>query len=77
MRCAICKQGETQPGHTTVTLERDRTVLVFRNVPADVCANCGEAYVSEEVTAQLLEEAEEAVQARVQIGVRELTPVTI
>jgi YgiT-type zinc finger domain-containing protein len=77
MRCVICKQGETQPGHTTVTLERDRTVLVFRNVPADVCANCGEAYVSEEVTAQLLEEAEEAVQARVQVGVRELTPVTI
>jgi YgiT-type zinc finger domain-containing protein len=77
MRCVICKQGETQPGHTTVTLERDRTVLVFRNVPADVCANCGEAYVSEEVTAQLLEEAEEAVQARVQVNVRELTPVTI
>ena len=77
MRCVICKQGETQPGHTTVTLERDRTVLVFRNVPADVCANCGEAYVSEDVTAQLLEEAEEAVQARVQVNVRELTPVTI
>jgi len=51
--------------------------LVFRNVPAEVCANCGEAYVSEEVTAQLLEEAEEAVQARVQVGVRELTPVTV
>jgi YgiT-type zinc finger domain-containing protein len=77
MKCVICKQGETQPGHTTVTLERDRAVLVFRNVPAEVCANCGEAYVSEEVTAQLLEEAEEAVQARVQVGVRELTPVTV
>ena len=77
MKCVICKQGETQPGHTTVTLERDRTVLVFRNVPAEVCANCGEAYVSEEVTAQLLEEEEEAVQARVQVNVRELTPVTI
>ena len=77
MRCVICKQGETQPGLTTVTLERDRTVLVFRNVPAEVCANCGEAYVSEEVTAQLLEEAEEAVQARVQVNVRELTPVTV
>jgi len=77
MRCVICKQGETQPGHTTVTLERDRTVLVFRNVPADVCANCGEAYVSEDVTAQLLEEAEEAVRARVQVNVRELTPVTV
>ena len=70
----ICKQGETQPGHTTVTLERGQTVVVFRNVPAQVCANCGEAYVSEEVTAQLMEAAEEAVRARVQVDVRELAP---
>lgn len=74
MKCVICKHGETEAGHTTVTLERGRTVLVFRNVPAQVCANCGEAYVSEEITAQLLEEAEEAVQARVQVDVREVAP---
>ena len=77
MKCVICKQGETEPGHTTVTLERDGAVLVFRRVPAEVCANCGEAYVSEEITARLLEEAEEAVQARVQVDVRELTPMTL
>jgi len=76
MKCVICKQGETRPGHTTVTLERGQTVVVFRNVPAQVCANCGEAYVSEEITAQLLEAAEEAVQARVQVDVRELAPAT-
>jgi len=76
MKCVICKQGETRPGHTTVTLERGQAVLVFRNVPAQVCANCGEAYVSEEVTAQLLEEAEEAIRARVQVDVRELAPAT-
>jgi len=76
MKCVICKQGETRSGHTTVTLERGQTVVVFRNVPAQVCANCGEAYVSEDVTAQLLEAAEEAVQARVQVDVRELAPAT-
>ena len=76
MKCVICKQGETEPGHTTVTFERDRAVLVFRRVPAEVCANCGEAYVSEDITARLLEEAEEAVRARVQVDVRELTPMT-
>ncbi len=75
MRCVICKHGETQPGHTTVTLERGQPVLVFRNVPAQVCANCQEACVSEEVTARLLEEAEEAVRARVQVDVRELAPL--
>jgi YgiT-type zinc finger domain-containing protein len=74
MKCVICKHGETEAGHTTVTLERGRTVVVFRNVPAQVCANCGEAYVSEEITAQLLEEAEQAVRARVQVDVREVAP---
>ena len=72
MTCVICQHGETQAGHTTVTLERGQTVLVFRKVPAQVCANCGEAYVSEEITAQLLQEAEEAVHARVQVDVREV-----
>ena len=74
MKCVICKHGETKAGQTTVTLERGQTVVVFRNVPAQVCANCGEAYVSEEVTAQLFQEAEEAVQARVQVDVREAAP---
>ena len=77
MKCVICKQGETKPGHTTVTLERGQTVLVFRNVKAQVCTNCGEAYVSEKVAAQLLAEAEEAVRDRVQVNVRNLSPVMI
>jgi YgiT-type zinc finger domain-containing protein len=42
MKCVICKQGETQPGTTTMTLERDTTTLVFKNVPAQVCENCAE-----------------------------------
>ncbi|MDW8318674.1 MAG: type II toxin-antitoxin system MqsA family antitoxin [Anaerolineae bacterium] len=77
MRCVICKHGETQPGYTTVTLERGRTILVFKRVPAQVCANCGEAYVSEAVTEQLLQEAEEAAREQVWVGVRELTPVPV
>lgn len=77
MKCVICKQGETKPGHTTVTLERGQTVLVFRNVKAQVCTNCGEAYVSEEVAAQLLAEAEEAVRDQVQVNVRNLSPVMV
>ena len=67
--------GETQIGHTAVTLERGGAVLVFRNVPAQVCADCGDAYVSEEATARLLKQAEEAVRARVQVDVRELAPL--
>lgn len=71
MKCVICKQGDTRPGVATITLERGATTLVFKNVPAQVCANCGEAYVDDDTTTQLLATAEAAVQAGVQIEVRE------
>lgn len=71
MKCAICKRGDTRDGRTTVTLERDSTVLVVRDVPAEVCANCGEAYVSEEAAAHLLAEVDRAVRAGVAVDVRQ------
>ncbi len=71
MKCVVCKQGETKVGKATITLERDGTTLVVKGVPANVCTNCGEEYVSEEITARLLKNAEEAVQAGVQVDVRE------
>lgn len=71
MKCVVCKQGTTRVGTSTVTLERGEMVLVFRKVPAEVCEVCGEEYVDEETTAKLLETAEEAVRAGVQMDVRE------
>jgi len=73
MKCVICKQGQTQTGTTTVTLERGNTTLVFKAVPAQICENCGEAYLDDATTAQVLEMAEKAVQAGVQVEVREYT----
>lgn len=71
MHCVICKNGDTQPGQTTVTLERGNTTLVIKGIPAQVCDNCGEAYLSEQVTAELLELAASAGQAGVQVEVRQ------
>lgn len=73
MNCLICKHGETHPGVVTVTLERDGATLVFKQVEAEVCENCGEAYVDEEVTARLLGAANEAARQGVQVEVRTLT----
>ncbi|MCC5636177.1 type II toxin-antitoxin system MqsA family antitoxin [Nostoc sp. CHAB 5844] len=61
MQCVICKHGDTQPGLVTVTLERDDTIVILKGVPADVCNNCGEYYLSSAVTEQVLQRAEEAV----------------
>jgi YgiT-type zinc finger domain-containing protein len=71
MKCVICKHGETRAGKTTVTLERGGVTLVVKGVPAQICDNCGEAYIAEEITRQLLGTAEQAVRAGVQVDVRE------
>ena len=74
MKCLICKLDETQPGTTTVTLERDTLTMVIKDVPAQVCPNCGEAYVGETVTAELLRTAERMAQAGAQVDVRHYVP---
>lgn len=61
MKCAICGQGETSPGKTTFTLERGESVVVVRNVPAEVCQDCGEAYLDEEQTDRVIQLAEKAI----------------
>ncbi len=73
MKCVICKHGETRPGKTTVTLERGSATLVIKGVPARICDNCGEAYVDEEATRQLVGAAGEALKSGVQVDVREFS----
>ncbi|MFA7605134.1 MAG: type II toxin-antitoxin system MqsA family antitoxin [Rhodocyclaceae bacterium] len=70
MKCPICKHGETRPGLTTVTLERDGMAVVFRGVPDVVCDNCGETFHDEAVTTALLRQAEQAAAAGVEVDIR-------
>lgn len=70
MTCIICHHQQLENGTTTVTLERGDTTLVFKHVPAQVCANCGETYLDETTTEALLKAAEVAVKNGVQIEVR-------
>ena len=59
--CVICKEGTYGEGVTTVTLERGATVVVVKVVPAQVCSNCGEYILSEEVTDYLMGVLDQAV----------------
>jgi YgiT-type zinc finger domain-containing protein len=71
MMCVICKAGKTEPGTTTVTLERGGVTLVFKKTPARICVNCGEAYVDEKISRQILKAAESAMREGVQVDIRE------
>jgi hypothetical protein len=46
-------------------------ILVVKGVPARVCSNCGEEYVDEAVAERLLQVAEDAARAGVQVDIRE------
>jgi YgiT-type zinc finger domain-containing protein len=69
MTCTVCKNGETKPGTATVTLQRGGTTVILKEVPADVCDNCGEYFLSSEVTAQVLERAEAAVRSGAEVEI--------
>lgn len=71
MKCVICKHGETHPGTATEVLQRDGSVIVYRNVPAQVCDNCGETYLDEATTARLLAEADALASAGTVVDVRD------
>lgn len=61
MKCVICRNGHTENGFTTVVLEQRNTTLVFKRVPAQICDNCGEEYISSEVNRKLLSHARDEI----------------
>ncbi|NLE01037.1 MAG: type II toxin-antitoxin system MqsA family antitoxin [Fibrobacter sp.] len=67
MKYAICRNGETFSGTINVLLEKNETTLIFKDVPAAICDNCGEEYVSSEVNNTLLKKAHDAESKGVEI----------
>lgn len=57
MKCIICRNGKTENGYATVVLEKNQTTLVYKNVPAKICDNCGEEYISSDTNRSLLSHA--------------------
>ncbi len=69
MRCVICKHVETHSGKTTVVLQRGETIVIIKEVPAELCNNCGEYYLDENITDQVLSMAEEAVKKNAEVEI--------
>ncbi len=51
MKCVICRHGETRVGRIVATLQRGETTVILKGVPVEVCDNCGEYYLSEQIAA--------------------------
>ena len=69
MKCVICKHSQTAPGLVTVSLTRGSSVIVIKDVPADVCANCGEYYLSAEVSRKVHDKAAAAVASGAEVEI--------
>ena len=77
MKCVVCKGGETRSGMTTVTLEREGLTLVMKEVPAEICINCGEDYVDDKVAHEIMMLADKMSQTGAQIDVRRYIPGSV
>jgi len=75
MECVICKNGTTRKGKVTVTLERNGSIIAIKEVPAQVCQNCGEYFLDAEMTKEVLKRAEQAIQKGVEIEVIKMNKV--
>ncbi len=72
MNCVICKVGTTYKGKATCTIEKNGSVLIFRDVDAEICDNCGEPYYTPEITRKLHSLATDAVNKGTEIEVIKL-----
>lgn len=58
MICSTCKNGHTAPGRTSYVVDRNGRVAVIRDVPAEICGQCGETYFDEKTAQALYDQAE-------------------
>lgn len=54
-------------GKVTVSLEKKGSIIVIKEVPAQVCSNCGHYYLSETITKQVLKKGTEAIKKRAEL----------
>ena len=61
MECVICKNGTTKKGYDTLSFEKEGHLIVIREVPGEVCENCGHFYIDSAAAIELQKKAKKAV----------------
>ena len=52
MTCFMCK-GRLEDKQTTFMVEVEKSVIIIRNVPSQVCRQCGETSYSDDVAREI------------------------
>ncbi|QSZ42377.1 DUF4258 domain-containing protein [Sulfurimonas aquatica] len=66
---------DDKPYPSYLSLEKNGATLVFKNVPALVCDNCGEKYLAGKTSKELLVKAKEIAKSGVEIDIRDYQKV--
>ncbi|MDX2190042.1 MAG: type II toxin-antitoxin system MqsA family antitoxin [Bacteroidota bacterium] len=72
MECVVCKNGNMVEGSTTITFEKEGQIVLFKNVPALVCQNCGHFTITEEQTEIILSRANNSIKSGAELEVLNL-----
>lgn len=52
MKCALCK-GNLTRGKVNHIIDLGKGIIIIKNVPANICSQCGEYYVDTETAIKL------------------------
>lgn len=68
MKCPACG-GTVKRGITNLPIELETGLLYIKHIPADICVQCDDVFIPDEVAAKLEEIVETAKQRKVEIEV--------
>ncbi len=72
MECVICKAGNMYEGKVTVTLEKNGSIILIKEVPAHVCVVCEHYYLDEHTTGEVLQRGSEGLLKGAELEVMKL-----
>jgi YgiT-type zinc finger domain-containing protein len=72
MECVICKSGNMYEGKVTVTLEKNGSIILIKEVPAHICNVCEHYYLDEKITGEVLKRGTEGLLKGAELEVMKL-----
>ena len=68
MKCFMCK-GETEKKLVNYLVDIDNTIIIIKEVPANVCKQCGERYFDNDVMKNLEKIIDEVKRVSIEISI--------
>ena len=72
MECVICKAGNMYEGKVMVTLEKNGSIILIKEVPAHICDVCEHYYLDEKTTEEVLKRGSEGLLKGAELEVMKL-----